>query len=151
MSRYLSGPMKILDYGCGTGAFLKNSNNGYKTFGYDINPYSAFRDKNVVGESWDAVTMWDVLEHIPDPHRFITGMDTKYLMVLTPDATGLHGKLAGWKHFKVDEHQHYFTKESITAFMERCGFRVMEMNHDEGELRDPRHPQWLVTVVGEHR
>jgi hypothetical protein len=102
-----------------------------------------------VAFGYDAVTLWDVLEHMESPHRFVSELNTKFLFVLTPDATGLKGKLNGWRHYRPDEHQHYFTKESMTLFLERNGYKVREMNHAEGSLRDPKHPGWLMTVVGE--
>jgi len=140
-----------LDWGCGTGSFLRHNANGYLTFGYDVNKYSSYRDKTIVAFGYDAVTVWDVLEHMDNPHRFASDLNTKYLFVLTPDATTLNGKLKGWKHYREDEHQHYFTQDSIVTFLERSGYKLREMNHDEGALRDPKHPEWLMTVVGERR
>lgn len=130
---------------------MRCHNNGYQTYGYDVNKYSPHKDKSIVAYGYDAVTLWDVLEHMEDPAGFASALNTRFLFVLTPDASGLKGKFDGWRHYRPDEHQHYFTKESMTRFMERSGFKVREMNHDEGKLRDPKHPGWLVTCVGERR
>ena len=139
----------VLDWGCGPGSFLRNSDNGYHTFGYDVNKFSPYKDKSIVSFGYDAVTLWDVLEHMESPSEFASLLNTKYLMALTPDATNLKGKFDGWIHYRPDEHQHYFTKESMTRFMERSGYKVREINHEEGKLRNPKHPLWLMTVVGE--
>jgi len=149
ISRYLTGKGTILDWGCGTGSFIRHSDNGYQTFGYDVNRYSPYKDKSIVAFGYDAVTLWDVIEHMEYPSEFASDLNTKYLIVLTPDATNLKGRFKEWIHFRPDEHQHYFTKESLTRFMERSGYKVREMNHDEGKLRNPSHPGWLVTCVGE--
>lgn len=138
-----------MDWGCGTGSFLRHQGNGYNTFGYDVNKYSPYKDKTIVAFGYDAVTVWDVLEHMDNPYRFAADLNTKFLFVLTPDATSLKGNFKGWKHYRPDEHQHYFTKESATRLMERSGYKVREMNHDEGKLRDPKRPEWLLTIVGE--
>lgn len=114
-----------------------------------MNKYSPYRDKTIVAYGYDAVTLWDVLEHMVNPVSFLSALNTKYVFILTPDATKLDGKLDGWVHYKTDEHQHFFTKESVTRCLERSGFKVREMNHEEGALRNPKHPSWLLTVVGE--
>lgn len=149
IKKYLNGSGLILDWGCGSGSFLRHSYNGYRTFGYDVNRYSPYKDKSIVAFGYDAVTMWDVVEHMEYPSEFISDLNTRLLVLLTPDATALNGKFEGWRHYRPDEHQHYFTKESIARFMERSGYKIREMNHDEGRLRDPKHPGWLMTVVGE--
>lgn len=128
---------------------MRHSANGYETYGFDVNPFSPYRDDSVLGMKWDAVTAWDVVEHMASPVKWASNLNTRFLFLLTPDATSLHGKFTGWKHFKTDEHQHYFTKESLARFMDRAGYCIRELNHDEGALRDPKHPGWLVTVVGE--
>ena len=117
--------------------------------GYDINPHAMRHDKSLIQFGYDAVTAFDVVEHMANPHTFASSLNTRYLIVLVPDATALKGDFSGWKHYRPDEHQHYFTQESLTRFMERSGFKVREMNRDEGKLRDPKHPGWLVTCVGE--
>jgi hypothetical protein len=149
IEQYVKGHKTILDWGCATGSFIRASSNGYKVFGYDINPHSPFRDKDITSAGYDAVTAWDVVEHMENPLKWAESLNAKHLIVLTPDASRLRGKFDGWKHYRPDEHQHYFTKESLVKFMDRAGFIVRELNHDEGKLRDPKNPNWLVTCVGE--
>lgn len=77
----LSNTGNILDYGCGTGDFLKTCRNyGWKVSGIETNEKArnfaagqnkidAFPEnyiKQFNEESFDLITLWHVLEHIPD-------------------------------------------------------------------------------------
>ena len=147
VERYLGGNKKILDWGCGNGSFLRGSRNGFEIHGYDVNPFGRFNNAGLYGQSWDGVTLWDVIEHMEDPYGFIKGLSTKYLFILTPDVGGSPNRIEEWKHFRPDEHQHYFSVDSMTKMLERAGFGVREINRGEAGLRDTVHPEYLVTFV----
>lgn len=146
--RYLKGHEHLLDYGCGTGAFLRSSPNGFRCAGYDINPFIPYKE-TPWGYTWDGVSMWDVLEHMYRPDEFIKQLETRFLFLLVPDVTHAPRDVTKWKHFKGDEHQHLFSQLSVVTMLERCGYKVREINRDEAILRDPKHPSYLVTVVAE--
>ncbi len=61
----------IIDYGCGSGFFVKYLvNKGYKAFGYE--PYnSKFNSTTILSEQFDFVISQDVIEHVDDPHDFL--------------------------------------------------------------------------------
>lgn len=137
---------KILDWGCGDGAFIRSKTNGHYVDGYDINPNSPFRDAALIGLPWDAVTMWDVIEHLKDPDDFVRRLKCQWLFLSTPNVDGVN-LAAGWKHYKPDEHQHYFSTKSMMSMLRRCGYGVHELNDNEGTLRDPHHPAAILAVV----
>ena len=118
--------------------------------GYDINRYAGFGDRDVVHQSWDGVTLWDVIEHMETPDRFLKGLGTDYLFIATPNLEPGQ-PLEGWKHYKPDEHQHYFSEKSLRTMLDRCGYTVEEVNHDEGALRDPDHPKAIITLVARRK
>lgn len=146
--RHLTGSKRILDWGCGNGAFIRSSFNGYYCQGYDINPNSPFSDPTLYREHWDAVTMWDVIEHMVDPGHFVKGLDSQYVFMATPDVSSAPRDITKWKHYRPDEHQHYFTVPSLISLMEQGGYDLIEIGRDEARIRDRNNPLALVTVVG---
>lgn len=132
---------RILDYGCGAGAFVHSVSElkGYKVKGYDINPHSGFNDASLLGLEWDCVTMWDVIEHVENPMELVSSINAKRMFILTPDAScpTARQNIELWRHFRRDEHQHYFSPLSLTKMMERCGYRLIGMDRTEAMMRNP--------------
>lgn len=149
VERYLEGRRRILDWGCGNGSFVRASRNGFDVRGYDVNPFGQFGNISLYRERWDAVTLWDVIEHMEDPFAFVSGLSTGYLFILTPDVGGAPTEMKGWKHFRPDEHQHYFSINSMSRMLSRAGYDLREINRDEAALRDELHPEYLVTFVAQ--
>lgn len=144
---------RILDWGCGNGAFVRAKPNGHIVEGHDVNPFSPYKRPSAWVEEWDIVTMFDVVEHLFQPHLLVTRTKPQVFVVLTPvsDSVKDMDDFLRWKHYRPDEHQHYFTLKSLELFFHRCGYDVKEYNYDEGALRDPKHPEFLATMVGERR
>lgn len=87
---------KVLDVGCGAGAFLALSKSHYAVWGVELSPVRrticARRGFDVSGDalendSWDAdagkfdaVTLWDVIEHVNDP----VALTNRIRMLLKP-------------------------------------------------------------------
>jgi hypothetical protein len=148
-SHLLEGSTRVLDWGCGNGSFIRSAPDGWYVRGYDINPHSGYSDNaELATEPWEAVTMWDVLEHMVYPYEFINELKTNFLFLVVPDTAGIRGTIYDWKHYRTDEHQHYFSLASLTIMLERAGFYVAGVERTEALLRDYRSPDSLVTVVG---
>lgn len=154
LSRYLNGHKTLLDYGTGTGAFLKHPfrPESLSVEGYDINPFSEYHDvrgflpKN---HKPDVMTMYDVLEHLPEPISVIEHFRPKILAVSVPYAELLKiDELPTWRHFRPGEHLHYFTKRSLKVLMEKTGYEIEEVSFTEGAKRNPDRPCDIVTVIG---
>lgn len=85
----------ILDYGCGSGAFVRylQSKGFYKVVGYD--PYSEiYNTPEVLNKKYDLVLSQDVLEHTPSPRDYLLELkqhvkDDGVLCIGTPDADNL--------------------------------------------------------------
>lgn len=79
--------LKLLDIGCGYGAFMDAAKKtGFQVEGVEIDPkiaeaahergYTVYVDflnnLNLPPKSYDIITLWDVIEHVPDPVSLLT-------------------------------------------------------------------------------
>lgn len=137
----------ILDIGCGTGAFLEEmQKSGWKAIGLEpdesARKIAISRNLNVhpaedlfqLRENVDVITMWHVLEHVHDLHRYLTKVagvlnQDGVLLVAVPNYTA-YDQLAYqqyWAAYDVPRHLYHFSPASIRALMEKHGFRVEKM------------------------
>lgn len=146
IEKYCEGEMTLLDYGCATGAFHESSVNGFKTYGYDINPHSSYnafpKDKPI-----EILTMWDVIEHLPDPVGVVMNINPQWLFLSTPNLESVRGDIRAWRHYRPKEHLYYFDKDSLQVILDSILYEIVETNFGEGELRDPLNPEAIISVV----
>jgi SAM-dependent methyltransferase len=148
--RHFARPGRVLDVGCAAGYFLSVMKDaGWQVTG--LEPSDAIRPQaeerlgreNVRGGllgrvdlpagGFDLVTMWDVLEHIPDvvgaarEARRVLAPGGKFL-IETQDVNSLAARLLGkrWQHYKHAEHIYHFHARTLADVLGRAGFRVLE-------------------------
>src|SRR5258706_131654 len=82
---------------------------------------------------FQAVTMFDVIEHLADPRaaldrsrRYLT--EGGHLFITTPDAGALVARLLGshWYYVDLLEHISLFTTTNLSLLLHECGFRVLD-------------------------
>ncbi len=139
-------PGHLLDLGCGPGAFsVAAQARGWITTGLDLNAESvarckargldvilgSFPHRALVGRRFDVIAMNDFLEHLPDPAEALRAVRELVapggvVFISTPDIGSLMARLTGarWLHLKPNEHLVYFDRRTISALLERTGFRV---------------------------
>ncbi len=90
----------------------------------------AFFVGNGFGEV-DAVCMWDVIEHVPEPGEFVEALATickpgAVLAFSCPDVRTPLARLmrSRWHTFKPDEHLWHFDKATVRALLSEHGFEV---------------------------
>jgi hypothetical protein len=131
------GNVPIVDVGIGSGEFIRTRGRG-KTFGHDVNPVAIEWLKR--GDLWaqrlDAfrgVTMWDTLEHVPDPGHYLDQVAFGSVLFLSiPIFYGLGG-IRFSKHYRPGEHLYYFTEDGLVDWLRRHGFAVLETSTFEIE------------------
>jgi SAM-dependent methyltransferase len=123
---------RILDYGCGAGAFVRHLRlRGFReAFGYD--QYSAaFADPQVLGERYDCVISQDVLEHVVAPQAFLDQLATLtvaggVIALGTPNAEAIQlvGPHPHVHALHAPYHRHIFAKRALRAAGEERGWRL---------------------------
>ena len=151
----LTGPPRgrsLLDVGCYTGVFVEiAARHGWQAWGLEPSRWAAeqARDRglNVVlgaletaelSEGYfDVVTLWDVIEHLADPHRSLQRVRRLLkpgglVVVHTIDIESVFARLMGarWP-WLMEMHLYYFSKRTLCEMLEKCGFDVLDA-HSQG-------------------
>jgi 2-polyprenyl-3-methyl-5-hydroxy-6-metoxy-1,4-benzoquinol methylase len=148
--RYRSGG-RLLDVGCAYGFFLKEAKAHFDVTGIELaedaaeagrqaglNVLSGVADEaNLarVGEV-DVITMFDVIEHLPDPRETLA-LCTRYLrpggvmVITTGDFASLTARLMGskWRLMTPPQHLFYFTRESLRRMTAPIGLTMEHFDH----------------------
>jgi 2-polyprenyl-3-methyl-5-hydroxy-6-metoxy-1,4-benzoquinol methylase len=151
IKRYSTGS-KLLDYGTGVGNFSKFMiDNGFNVLAIepDKQAMKASISKSVDTvshlkmlsdkERFNTITLWHVLEHIPDPYKIITELklhlDKKGIMFIAVPNLNSHDCLyykSNWAALDVPRHVWHFTSPGIQMLMQKAGFELVK-----------RHPLWF--------
>jgi 2-polyprenyl-3-methyl-5-hydroxy-6-metoxy-1,4-benzoquinol methylase len=138
---------RLLDVGCGSGEWLTFMRGlGWRVEGVDFDAraveaakrrglsvnYGALEQQNFKSNSFDAVTLNHVIEHVPDPIQTLTECarvlnDDGKLVISTPNTASLGHRVfkQHWRGLEPPRHLHIFSMESLTRLLQRVGFRTV--------------------------
>jgi predicted TPR repeat methyltransferase len=129
----------LVDVGIGSGAFVEAwRQRGRSASGYDINQAGLkwLREQKLLVDPYhtpfDAMTLWDVLEHVDEFQRLLVKV-RKWLFVSLPIFCDAEHVLRS-KHFKPQEHFWYFSRDGLVYAMRQCGFLLVSESTVESEL-----------------
>lgn len=146
-------PGRLLDVGCAMGFFIDEaSKRGWQVEGMDVSHFAVEYVKERFGHdayqgslktldleegAYDLVTMFDVIEHVPDPKGYMVEV-AKLLKsggifeLATPDVDSIPAKLTGkrWIGYKLsEEHVYYFSVNTLRQMLDYAGFDVVHVRH----------------------
>jgi hypothetical protein len=133
-------PASLLDVGYGGGDFLRVAQKAVpEVYGYDIAPVYPLHDIPVLASLFDRsveiVTFFDSLEHFEDI-SVVRDLKADYVCVSLPWCHYFSNSwFENWKHRKPDEHLWHFNHESLTAFMKKMGFELLNFCNIEDTIR----------------
>jgi 2-polyprenyl-3-methyl-5-hydroxy-6-metoxy-1,4-benzoquinol methylase len=138
-----SGKGNLLDIGAGTGDFLTVAkNNGWNTKGVEPSEKAkaiamkkgvsfAESTKDLESHSFDVITMWHVLEHVPNLEDQIRELKRLVkpngtIIIAVPNFNSYDAKYYGafWAAYDVPRHLWHFSKTSIKLLFEKEAMKL---------------------------
>ncbi len=151
VTRFFPHPGKVLDIGCGQGTFLEwLQREGWECQGTELTAESASRASRrgipvSVGPltedqfrplSFDLITLWQVLEHLPDPMKTLKTA-TRFLKkggilaISTPNIDSLQAEVGKdhWFHLDPPRHLYLYSPRTLGRMMGVLGLGLEELHH----------------------
>lgn len=138
----------IADIGAGTGSFVNEmQSHGWKVTGlepdsdartkakelYNIELQSTNNFYQLAAESFDAITLWHVLEHVHDLHDYVNHLSVILkkkgkLFIAVPNYTSKDAAIykENWAAYDVPRHLYHFSPESMKVLMAGAGLVITE-------------------------
>jgi SAM-dependent methyltransferase len=166
IERYAPARDRLLDVGCATGLFLDALRaRGWQTYGVELVEHAARLARERLGldvhtgtlqeaqfpSAWfDAVTMWDVLEHVPDPLAELREIcrvlkPGGVLVLRIPDIGSPESRFFGgyWVGLDAPRHLYVFSSTTVAATLSRAGLELVEQRNLSGNQH-----AWSLSVQG---
>ena len=142
MKSDLKNNARVLDYGCGSGDFVKFlRNKSINAYGYDPNTkFSALDKSNFLNnrETWDnktydIIVLWHVLEHVHNPFFLIQRLKKRLnkngkIFVAIPNFKSFDSKYYGkyWAGYDTPRHLWHFSRKSIHLIAKKYNFKIFK-------------------------
>lgn len=168
-------PGALLEVGCAYGYFLDEARHqGWEVRGVEPSLHAAeyvrahlgievstrsLTDLPVEPDSQDAIAMWDVIEHLPNPRETLVRAHewlrpAGVLAISTGDIDSLTARLHGrdWSLMAPPWHQFYFSRRTLRRLLTATSFQVEAVRGDGSIAFDassmrPRIPAALATLL----
>ena len=154
--RFLPQPtpdQRLLDVGAAAGFFVEQARLvGWNAEGIEPSRWAAAYARDNVGvpvregildatsfpsNSFDVITFWEVIEHLPDPSGFLkqvarVAKPGALVFLSTPDSGSTVARLLGrnwlgWR--KIPEHLFFFDKRSLVRLLDQAGLDVVDARY----------------------
>jgi SAM-dependent methyltransferase len=144
---------RVLDIGCGSGGYLAIlAELGWKCSGVETGAKSRAYAQTVLGldvregpleacgfpdASFDVVTLWHVIEHLPDPRATLREIrrvlkPDGLLLLRTPNVESWEASLfrGNWYGLDAPRHLYLFSPATLELLLRQCGFEAIAMQYN---------------------
>ena len=150
---------RLLDVGCGIGIFLSQACQYFDVEGTELSQTCAdfarerfaltvhsgdLIELKLPGESFDVVTMYHVLEHLPKPRRYLAEVwrllkPGGLLVLVVPNVAGWQFRLLGkwWEWVTPPKHLYYYSSETLGRLLTDQSFVMTETLTRPRTAHDP--------------
>lgn len=137
---------EVLDYGCGTGEFLnKCETSGFAIQGVEPSDKARYHAElllnkkihptiETLNQQFDIITLWHVLEHIPNLNDIIKHLNTHLkqngtMFIAVPNHNSEDAKIykEQWAGYDVPRHLWHFTSQTMNQLLNKHGLKVKEI------------------------
>jgi 2-polyprenyl-3-methyl-5-hydroxy-6-metoxy-1,4-benzoquinol methylase len=181
----LTEAWRVLDYGCASGDFVAGMGHFCEMWGVDYSPeaiakaasrHAGIADRFTTIDAmdqnarFDAVTLWDVIEHVPSPPETLALVNSVLaeggiLVLSTPNIGAATARMMGkrWAFMTPPEHLGFFNRKSMEAILQASGFAIVDWSsrgklvniaflvHKAGRVFPKLVPRWLGRSVAGSR
>ncbi len=138
----------LLDVGSGTGAFVNEmKQQGWQATGlepddgartvakelYDLDLTDITRFYQLAPGSYDAITLWHVLEHVHDLQHYLQQLkmllkEAGRIFIAVPNYTATDANIYKefWAAYDVPRHLYHFSPKSMQVLMEKHGLKILQ-------------------------
>ena len=137
---YLKKNTSLLDYGCGSGDFVKYlRSKSIDAYGYEPNYNFCEHDFLTNQEDWknkkyEVIVLWHVLEHIHNPFDLIQSLKKRLnkkgkILIAIPNFKSFDSKYYGkyWAGYDTPRHLWHFSRESIRLMAKENNFKILKV------------------------
>lgn len=141
------GGGRLLDVGCGPGFFLASLGDQWERHGIDLSPFAVarareegfhvlqgeFTGEEFAAECFDAVTLFQVLDHVPDPLAILRAsyrvLKRDGVLLLTAFNIGSFCARVFQEGYRVlgTNHFHYFAPKTVSLVLKHAGFKTIRI------------------------
>ena len=155
---------RILDVGCGDGTFLSSMRTkDWEVFGVETSEsgvrscvqkgIAVRKDLAFADGFFDAVTMWQSLEHFETPAAGLKEVrrvlsETGVLILSVPNIASAEYRLfqTRWFHLDLPRHLYHFSPATLNRLLEQSGFRIVETDFHSFEYNPYSLLQTIMNV-----
>jgi 2-polyprenyl-3-methyl-5-hydroxy-6-metoxy-1,4-benzoquinol methylase len=134
---------RILDYGCGTGEFLRELKvSGWETIGFEPAEKAAEIAKRYgimmvesldqISTDLDIITLWHVLEHLHRSKELFSSFHKKlsssgYLLIAVPNHLSFDARIfkQNWVAYDSPRHLYHFKPKDMISFLTSLNFQLI--------------------------